>query len=102
MRKTIFIKTRINRKREPISGPVRAGVPNYIQFSGEHAPFIPPSYMAEVPEIAPRTVETPERPDPLGYMLPRLPMGVPLTPETEQVLAYKWAQWAQRKAGYCV
>ena len=104
MKQMIFIKTRIHRKREPLAGPVRPGVPNWIEFAGEHAPFIPPSYQAEVPEpvkITPRA-ETPERPDPLGYMMPRLPMGVPLTPETEQALAYKWMQWAQRKAGYAV
>lgn len=84
MKQMIFVKTRINRKREPIAEPVRAGVPAYIQFSGYGEPFVPASYMANVPE--------PKR-DPLWYMRPRLPMGVPWTPETGQWLDEEIAEW---------
>lgn len=84
MKQMIFVKTRIKRKRQPITEAVKAGVPAYIQFSGYGEPFIPASCR--------ETVEEPKK-DPLWYMRPRLPMGVPWTLETAQWLESEIAEW---------
>lgn len=83
MRQMIFVKTRINRKRKPLD-VTPAGVPNTVLWGDNTEPFIPASYMANVPE---------PKKDPLWYMRPRLPMGVPWTLETAQWLESEIAEW---------
>ncbi len=91
----ILIPTRFLKRRRPVAEPTPPGIPNTVLWGDYSLPFVPPSYQANIPEPSP-SAETPE--DPFAWMTPRLPMGVPWTPETEQKLALEWVKWAQWKA----
>ena len=88
------------RKRAALAEVTPAGVPNTVLFGDDRDPFIPASYLANLPDTSSAVGGQDERKDdPFGYMAPRLPWGIPWTVETEQRLAYKWVEWAQRRAG---
>lgn len=82
----VLIPTRLIRRRKPLD-VTPAGIPNTVLWGDNVTPFIPAGYLANVPE--------PKR-DPLWYMRPRLPLGVPWTPETGQWLQSEIDEWEAR------
>lgn len=100
MRVLVPTKWLRRQKRAALAEVTPAGVPNTVLFGDNTVPFVPASYLANLPDPSSAVVGRDERQDdPFGYMTPRLPWGIPWTVETEQRLAYQWVEWAQRHAG---